>query len=320
MKINEYIKENHDPTFISFELVPPKRGTNFREMEERIEQLAAFKPPFIDVTTHASEISYQETKNGIKKLFKKKRPGTLGICSIIQHKFDIEAVPHILCRGFTREETEDLCIDLHYLGINNILAVQGDERGYEPPYINGGRNYYANELVEQIENLNKGIYLDEDSLNVENLDFCIGVGAYPEKHYEAPNLDYDLSNLKKKIDAGSSYIVTQMFYDNAAFSNFVKQCKEINIDAPIIPGLKVLTSKKQLRSLPKTYHINVPPDLTKRILAVDDTDVLDIGIQWAYEQCKELLEIGVPGIHFYVLENASVVSKVIEKLKDDKLI
>ncbi|OLS22408.1 MAG: 5,10-methylenetetrahydrofolate reductase [Candidatus Heimdallarchaeota archaeon LC_3] len=320
MKIHEYIKDHQGEPFISFELIPPKRGARYRDIEERIEILSRFNPPFIDVTTHASEIIYQESKSGIKKLFKKKRPGTHGICAIIQHKFGIEAVPHILCRGFTREETEDLCIDLHYLGINNVLAVQGDERGYEPPYVNGGHNRYANELVSQINNLKEGIYLDEDSLNEETFDFCIGVGAYPEKHYEAPNMEYDLQFLKQKIDAGACYMVTQMFYDNQAFKSFVKQASDFGINAPIIPGLKVFTSKKQLNSLPKIFHINIPPELTKRTMKANDSNILDIGIKWAVEQCKDLLEFGVPGIHFYVLENASVVAKVIDQLKDKKLI
>ena len=281
-----------------------------------LDVLAKYNPPFIDITSHAAEVIYEETNSGdFRVKVKRKRPGTLGICALIQHKYNIDAVPHVICNGFTKEETEDFLIELHYLGISNLLAIKGDNSAFQKP-VSFGRsiNRYAVDLVQQIDNMNKGIYLEEELLDASPTRFSVGIAGYPEKHFEAPNLLTDLKYTKQKIDAGADYIVTQMFYDNQKYFEYVKTAREIGIDAPIIPGIKILTSKKQLTSVPRNFYIDLPEDLIEEVMAADDKHTVDIGVEWAYKQVTELLDNGVPALHFYVMQRSAPIKKLMKKL------
>lgn len=315
MKVIEHLNNAVNP-LISFELIPPKRGGDIRGLLSVLDDISKFNPPFIDITSHAAEVFYEETPTGIKKKVKRKRPGTLGICALIQNKYNIDAVPHVISKGFTREETEDFLIELNYLQIQNVLAIRGDDSGYEKPIPEGkSKNPYAVDLVKQIINMNNGKYLEDSLLDALPTDFCIGVGGYPEKHFEAPNLKTDIKYVKEKVDAGAEYIVTQMFYDNRHYFNYVDQCREIGIDVPIIPGLKVLTSKAHLTSVPKNFFLNIPDELSDEIMAAKPEQVLDIGVEWAAKQVEELLNANVKSIHFYVMQNSKPIIKLMERLK-----
>lgn len=309
MKVIEHLQRAKEP-LLSFEIVPPQRGGDFRTLEELIATLAQFHPPFIDVTSHAAQ---PVEKNGQK--VRRKRPGTLGVCAVIQHKYGIDAVPHVLCNGFTREETEDFLIDLNYLGIQNVLALRGDKTHEKLLSEGRTKNEYAVDLVKQIVAMNKGRYLDDSSAAVPS-DFCLGVAGYPEKHVEAPHFEVDLRHLYEKVKAGADYIVTQMFFDNQKYFNFVKKCCYHQIEVPIIPGLKVLTSKEQLTSLPQNFYLEIPGDLVQQVeLAKDKKEVLEVGVQWAVEQAEELLNHNVPAVHFYVMGNPAPVVEVITRLQ-----
>ena len=251
MKVTEHLARATRP-LISFEIIPPLRGGTIRQLMALIDDLVAFDPPFIDTTSHGAQIVYEETPQGLQRKVKRKRPGTLGVCALIQNKYNIDAVPHVICHGFTREETEDFLIELKYLGIDNVLAIKGDEHGYKKPLTMGrSANTYALELVEQIVAMNNGRYLEEDLLDAEPSDFCIGVAGYPEKRFEAPNLETDIRYARAKVDAGGEYIVTQMFFNNEHYFRYVELCRAQGIEVPIIPGLKILATKKQLASLPR---------------------------------------------------------------------
>lgn len=315
MKVIDHLEKAQGP-LISFELIPPKRGGDITQVLRVIDGIIKFKPPFIDITSHSAEVIYEETPDGIKKKVKRKRPGTLGICALIQNKYNVDAVPHILVKGFTREETEDFMIELNYLGIDNILAIRGDDSGYEKP-IPMGRSANVNsiELVDQIMRMNKGIYLEDSLLDAKPTKFCVGVGGYPEKHFEAPNLKADVKFAKRKVDAGADYIVTQMFYDNKFYFDYVEKCNEIGIDVPIIPGLKILTSKAQLHSIPKDFHVTIPSALSDEIENAKPDEILKIGVEWAANQVRELLDNNVPSVHFYVMLNSKPISMVMERLK-----
>jgi len=315
MKVIDHLEKAKEP-LISFELIPPKRGGDITDVLLVLDGITKFKPPFIDITSHSAEVIYEETPGGIKKKVKRKRPGTLGICALIQNKYNVDAVPHILVKGFTREETEDFMIELNYLGIDNVLAVRGDDSGYEKP-IPTGRSANSNsvELVEQIMKMNKGLYLEESLLDAKPTSFCVGVGGYPEKHFEAPNLDADIKFAKEKVNAGAEYIVTQMFYDNKLYFDFVEKCVAAGINVPIIPGLKIITSKAQLHSVPKNFHVTIPSALSDEIEKAKPDEVLNIGIEWAANQVLELLEKNVPSVHFYIMLNSKPISMVMEKLK-----
>lgn len=311
----DHLKNDPKP-FISFEIIPPKRGGSLTDLEKVVSELASYNPPYIDVTSHPSEAIYKETTEGIKRKVTKKRPGTLGICVLIQHKYKIDAVPHIICRGFTREETEDFLIDLSYSWIKNVLAIQGDDSGYQKKFSPDKTiNMYASDLVEQIANINKGKYLDEDLNNAEPTNFCIGVAGYPEKHFQAPNLDTDIKNLKRKQEAGASYIVTQMFFDNKVYYEFHDKCKSMGINVPILPGLKILDSKNQLQSIPERFYCAIPIELTNKIEKAKEENVEDIGVDWAYSQIKDLFDRGVPSVHLYVMLKTPGVKKLMEKLR-----
>jgi methylenetetrahydrofolate reductase (NADPH) len=315
MKVSDFLQNNKSPK-ISFEIIPPLRGGNIAELLEIINQLAAYNPPFIDVTSHPAEVIYDETPNGVLRKVKRKRPGTLGICALIQNKYNIDAVPHILCNGFTKEETEDFLIELRYLGIQNVLALRGDEPSFKKP-VSLGRsvNNYAVDLVKQIMDLNNGVYLEKDLLNAEKTDFCVGVAGYPEKHFEAPNLSIDIEHLKEKVDAGACYIVTQMFFDNKKFFDFVEMSKAKGINVPIIPGIKILSTKTQLTSIPKNFYIDIPDELANEVMEAKNEHVLEVGVNWALKQIEELFNHGYNLIHFYVMLNPKPIKLIMDKLK-----
>lgn len=302
-------------TLFSFEIIPPPRGKTVRDIIDMVEQIAPVNPPFVDVTSHMAEAVYDELADGtITRRVRKKRPGTISICGIIQNRYGIDTVPHLLCSGFTREETEDAMIELNFLGITNVLAIRGDESNYAKVVREGRtRNIFARDLVRQVVDLREARYLDEIQ-NSEPINFCVGVGGYPEKHIEAPNLKTDIRFLKEKVDAGADYIVTQMFFDNASFMEYVRQCREAGITVPIIPGIKPIETLRQLSSLPKHFHVTIPDELVDEIHAAPQR-VREIGRRWAKRQVEGLINSGVPCIHFYVMNDAATVVSIIKELK-----
>lgn len=313
MRVTEHLEKAGGPP-ISFEIIPPLRGGNLKGLLRLIEELARHRPPFIDITSHAAQVVYEETPRGIEQRVKRKRPGTLGVCALIQNKYRIDAVPHVLCEGFTREETEDFLIELRYLGIDNVLAIRGDDSGYKKRLDHGrSRNEHATDLIAQISAMNQGVYL-ADLLDADPTQFCIGAAGYPEKHVEAPNLESDVRWVKAKVDAGAHYVVTQMFFDNARYHRFVEMCRAVGIKVPILPGLKVLTSSKQLQSIPSVFHCDVPEPLASEVAAAPEERVVDVGVAWAIEQARELLDRGAPSLHFYVMQNANAIHRVIAGL------
>jgi len=247
---------------------------------------------------------------------KRKRPGTLGICALIQYKYNIDAVPHVLCQGFTREETEDFMIDIQYLGIDNVLAIRGDESDYQKPLLHGRTvNTHAVDLVRQIAEMNRGKYLEDSLLDARPSDFCIGVSGYPEKHFESPNLKADIKYIKEKIDAGASYVVTQMFFDNRFYYDFLKTCQDEGITVPIIPGLKIVLAKSNLTSLPRNFHVSIPEELADEIMAAKPEHVVEIGVNWASRQLEDLLNQKVPAVHFYIMQNSTPIKMLMHKVK-----
>ncbi len=298
MKVTEHLERAQHP-LISFEVIPPKRGENFKALEMVIERLVRYRPPFIDVTSHVSNNSNN------------KRPGTIGISAIIQYKYGIDAVPHVLCGSFTKEETEDVLMEFSYLGIDNLLALRGDNKSAEISPVHSG-NRYALDLVQQIKKLNEGMYVDGSQ--GEATAFCVGVAGYPEMHPDSPNLETDLAYLKQKVDSGADYIVTQMFFDNSRYFDFVKKCKNADINVPIIPGIKVLTKPEHLQSLPGVFHLTIPEDLRTAVLE-NPSNAYDLGVEWAVKQAQELLDKGIPAIHFFVMGNADPVCNVVDQLR-----
>lgn len=310
----EALEQARDP-LISYEIIPPRRGTSMEDVMRVVDDLVRFKPPFIDVTSHAAQAYFEELPDGtVRRRVRRKRPGTLGLCATIQARYGIAAVPHLLCAGFTREETEDALIELHYLGIQNVMALRGDEHGEPRPISpDRSRNETAADLVRQIAAMNEGHYL-EDLLDARGTNFCIGVAGYPEKHVAAPNRAWDLAELKRKVDAGAHYVVTQMFFDNRHYFQFVDECRAAGITVPIVPGLKVLTTEKHLTSLPKSFFLDMPEALVDEVRAAPE-HAREIGIRWAIRQGEELLGAGVPYLHFYILQSAAAVSRVVEGLR-----
>ncbi len=317
MKVTEHIQNAKDKTLFSFEILPPLKGQHIQSTFDNIDPLMEFNPPFIDVTYHREEYTYKELENGLlKKQVVKKRPGTVGICAAIQNKYGVDAIPHILCGGFTKEDTENFLIDLDFLNIDNVMALRGDavkSESYFKPEKEG--HAFASELVSQIQDLNQGVYLDEDLLNTSKTNFCVGVGAYPEKHMEAPSLDSDIHFLKKKIKNGADYIVTQMFFDNQKYFDFVSKCRKEGITVPIIPGLKPIATKKQLNLIPHRFHVDLPDELIMSIVKCkDNKDVRQIGIEWCIAQSKELIEKGVPILHYYSMGKSSNIYEIASKV------
>lgn len=315
MKVTEHLYKANQ-TLISFELIPPKRGGDIRQLLSVLDDIVLYKPPFIDITSHAAEVMYEETpEGGMKMKVKRKRPGTLGICALIQNKYNIDAVPHVLCSGFTREETEDFLIEIHYLGIDNVLAIRGDESGFSKPLKYGrSANNYGIDLIKQISDLNKGKYLEDGLLDAYAMDFCIGTSGYPEKHFEAPNILTDIKYTSAKIEAGASYIVTQMFYDNKLYFDYVDNCRKEGITVPIIPGLKIITSRAHAHSIPKNFYIDIPPGLVEEIDKAKPEHAVEIGVEWTYKQVEELLNKNVPAIHFYIMQNSKPIKMLMKKL------
>lgn len=320
MKVIEHLNNATRP-LISFELIPPMRGGDIKSLLGVIEDIIKYNPPFIDITSHAAEVIYEETPKGIQKKIKRKRPGTLGICALIQNKYNIDAVPHILTNGFTREETEDFLIELNYLGIENILAIRGDNNGYKKPIPEGRSiNNHTVDLVKQIIAMNKGKYLEEGLLDPKPTNFCVGVGGYPEKHFEAPNLKTDIKYAKEKVEAGADYIVTQMFFNNKVYFDYVNLCRQEGINVPIIPGLKILTNKAHLVNIPKNFYINLPDEFVEEVYSSKPEHVMDVGVEWAAKQVEDLFKNKVPSVHFYIMQNSLPVIKLMELLKKKKII
>ncbi len=316
MKIIEHIQQAKD-TLISFEVLPPLKGKTIVSLYDHLDPLMEFKPSWINVTYHRSETMFKKKPDGtFEKVEVRKRPGTVGICAAIMNHYQVDAVPHIICGGFTKRETEDALIDLDFLGIDNVLALRGDaaknESAFEPEP-NG--NNYALDLIRQVNNMNNGLYIDEDIKNGGKTKFCIGVAGYPEKHFEAPNLEIDLAKLKAKVDAGAEYIMTQMFFDNQKFFDFVKSCKDMGINVPIIPGLKPITNKKQLSVLPRIFHVDIPTDLSNAIMKCKtDAECEQVGTEWLTQQSRELKAFGVPVLHYYTLGKPKVIWNVVKEI------
>jgi len=315
MKVIDFL-ESARRTLISFEIIPPPRGSSAAEVYEIVDELIGFAPPFIDVTSHAADSTYMEAEDGsFRRQIKRKRPGTLGLCAALKYRYKVETVPHLLCRGFSRQETEDALIELNYLGIENVLAIRGDDTAYRKTQPHGRRvNEYALDLVRQIANMNRGRY-EEELLNAAETDFCIGVGGYPEKHPDSPSLEADVRYLKQKVAAGAHYVVTQMFFLNSEYFAFVDRCRAAGIKVPIIPGVKLLTRRHQLHSLPHHFRVNIPDDLVQAFEAADsDSERREIGVDCATRQVAELMEAKVPCIHFYVMKDVKSVQRVVRKL------
>ncbi len=313
MKITDHIKKANGKTLFSFEIIPPRKGNNIQELYNNIDPLMEFKPPFIDVTTSREEYVYLDKGEGLlDRRTTRMRPGTLGICAAIKHKYNVDTVPHVLCGGFTKEETEYLLIDCHYLGIDNVMALRGDamkhQQYFEP---SKGGHTYAKELVSQIQNLNSGKYLHDVIDANHKADFCVGVAGYPEKHIEAPSLQTDLKRLKEKVDAGADYVVTQMFLDNKKYFEFVAAAKNAGINVPIIPGIKPVAVKRHLQLLPQVFKIDLPEALILEIeKCTDNKQVRQVGVEWCIQQSKELLAAGVPVLHYYSMGKSDNIKNV----------
>jgi len=312
MKVIEHIESAQNTQF-SYEIIPPIRGNTVIDIIDIVDKIKPYDPPWIDVTSHSAEARYEEDSDGsIRRIIKKKRPGTISICGIIQNRFNIDTVPHLLCRGFTKEETEDALIELNYLGIHNVLAIRGDETNYKKKKNGRKENLFAVELVAQIYDINHGKYL-ENLLNAQPMDYCIGVAGYAEKHFEAPNLKTDIQFLKAKVDAGADYIVTQMFFDNSHYYAFVDRCRKAGINVPIIPGLKILATTSQLQTLPKNFYVDLPDKLVDEVNE-SPKNVKEIGQNWCFKQCEDLLNHDVNNLHYYVMNRVESVLSIIDKL------
>ncbi len=316
MKIIEHIK-NAKETLFSIEILPPLKGKDIKSLYDGIDPLMEFKPAFIDVTYHREEFILRKRKDGgFDKVYTRKRPGTVAICAALMNRYKVDAVPHLICGGFSKEETENALIDLNFLGIENVLVLRGDPMKNETNFIpEADGNKDSIELLAQVKNMNRGKYLDEDLENAFPTNFCIGVSGYPEKHFEAPNMSSDLKWLKAKVDAGADYVVTQLFFDNKKYFEFVENCKNAGITIPIIPGLKPLATKKQLTALPKIFHIDIPQDLVDAAEnCKDDKAIKQIGVEWAIQQSKELKAAGVPVLHYYTMGLSEATKKIAQEV------
>ncbi|MFN4915282.1 MAG: methylenetetrahydrofolate reductase [NAD(P)H] [Sphingomonadales bacterium] len=313
MKIIDHIRGASGKTLFSFEILPPLKGADIATLWKGIDPLIEFKPSFIDVTYHREDFILRNRPDGtFDKISTRKRPGTVAICAALQNKYKIDAVPHLICGGFSREDTENALIDLDFLGIDNILALRGDARKGDTHFIpepDGHKN--ALDLIHQIRNMNAGIYLDEELTNARDTHFCIGAAAYPEKHIDAPSMEVDMKYLKRKVEAGADFLVTQMFFDNRHYFDFVAKCRENGIQVPIIPGIKPLSTSKQMEVLPRIFHIEMPEDLRKATAGItDDAAIKQIGTEWATMQCKELMQKGAPVLHFYTMGKSEQTSAI----------
>ena len=315
MKVTEYFEKANGETLISFEVLPPLKGGSMKAIFDTLDPLMEFKPPFIDVTYHREDFIYKQRESGYyEKAAIRKRPGTVGICAAIMHRYGVDAVPHLLCGGFTKEDTENALIDLNFLNINNVLALRGDARKFDGKFIGEpDGHHYASDLIKQINDINNGKYLDKNIENGVPTDFCIGIAGYPEKHFESPNLATDLEFAKQKVDAGANYIVTQMFFDNDKYFEYVDACRAIGINVPIVPGLKPLTKQYQLNSIPRLFYINMPEALSKEMMKAKDANSRkEVGIEWLITQSKELKAKGAPCLHYYTMGDVEIIRRVAE--------
>lgn len=316
MKVTDHLKKAKK-TLFSIEILPPLKGQNIQTIFDALDPLMEFKPPFIDVTYHREEYILKPRRDGgFDRIATRKRPGTVGICAALKNRYHIDPVPHIICGGFTKEETENALIDLNFLDIDNVLLIRGDglstEKSFRPEPLG---NNYAIDLVNQVVNMNNGNYLDDTLQNVSATDFCIGVSGYPEKHFEAPNMALDMQYLKQKIDLGADYIVTQMFFDNQKYFDFVDKCRENDINVPIIPGLKPITTLKQMSVLPSIFHIDLPDDLVNELSKCkNNKEARQVGIEWCIQQSKELMDKGAPVLHYYTMSRSNPVYEIAKAL------
>jgi len=316
LKVIDHIRQAKS-TLVSFEVLPPLKGKGINALWEHLDPLMEFKPSFINVTYHRSESMFKRKSDGtFEKVEVRKRPGTVGICAAIMNRYKVDAVAHLICGGFSKQETEDALIDLNFLGVDNVLVLRGDAPKNESLFeAEPGGHKYAIELLQQVMDMNNAIYLEEDLKNAVKTNFSIGVAGYPEKHFECPNLQTDLLFLKAKVDAGADYVVTQMFYDNKKYFEYVKACRSVGIEIPIIPGLKPITTKKQLTVIPRTFHVDIPEDLSNEIMKCKtDKEVEEVGTQWLLQQSKELKEANVPVLHYYTLGKPHVIANVVKEV------
>ncbi|MEL6635480.1 MAG: methylenetetrahydrofolate reductase [NAD(P)H] [Bacteroidota bacterium] len=317
MKVTEYFEKAQGKTLISYEVLPPLKGGGMQAIFDTLDPLMEFKPPFVDVTYHREEFIYNIRPSGYyEKTAIRKRPGTVGICASIMHRYGVDAVPHLICGGFTKEDTENALIDLNFLNINNVLALRGDARKFDGKFIPEPDGHkYALDLVKQIKEMNQGKYLDTNIENGEKMDFCIGVAGYPEKHFEAPNMSSDLAFAKAKVDAGADYIVTQMFFDNQKYFEFVEECRKMGINVPIVPGLKPITKAYQLKSLPRLFYLDLPDELVGALEKAGSREAIrEVGIEWCTTQSRELKARGVPCLHYYTMGDSETIRRVVEEV------
>ncbi len=313
MKVTDYFENANGQTLISFEVLPPLKGGSMQAIFDTLDPLMEFKPPFIDVTYHREDFVYKKMPSGYyEKTAIRKRPGTVGICAAIMHRYGVDAVPHLICGGFSKEETENALIDLNFLNVNNVLAIRGDARSFDGKFVPEPDGHaYAVDLVKQVAEMNEGVYLDANIENGAKTDFCIGIAGYPEKHFEAPNLAVDLEFTKQKVAAGASYIVTQMFFDNSYYFKYVEECRKAGINVPIVPGLKPLLKKYQVNSIPRHFYIDLPEELAKEMLNAKSAEArVQVGTEWCIMQSKELKEKGAPCLHYYTMADAETIRKI----------
>lgn len=315
MKVTDILNSNRKP-FASFELLPPLKGSDINKLYSSIEPLMEFEPPFLNITAHRDEIEYRQNSDGtFKRVTITKRPGTVAIAAAIMKRFKVEVVPHLICGGSTKTEIENALLDLNFLDIQNVVALRGDAVPGEKYFMpTPGGHTHSLTLVEQIANMNRGIYLDNTLKDAVSTSFCIGVAGYPEKHCEAPNINSDIAFLKKKVDAGAEYILTQMFFDNSKFFEFEKKCKEAGINVPIIPGIKPISTFKHIELLPKAFSIDLPDALMKELAKCrEKEEIYNTGIEWCVYQCRELLSHGVKAIHFYTMGKSDNIREIIKR-------
>jgi methylenetetrahydrofolate reductase (NADPH) len=317
MKVSEHLSAAKE-TLLSFELLPPLKGKDIRSIYAAIDPLLEFKPSFINVTYHREEVIYKERGHGLlQKVRVRKRPGTVGICAMIKAKYNIDTVPHLICGGFSKEDTEDALIELNFLGIDNVLALRGDATKGEAQFIPERDGHaHAEDLIRQIAGLNKGKYLHEEEEEAAPTDLCIGAACYPEKHPEALNLSTDIAYLKRKVEAGAEYLVTQMFFDNAKYFAFVERCRAEGITVPIIPGMKPLTNRKHIAFIPKTFHLDLPEAFSSALSSCStDEAVKQVGIEWGIQQARELKAAKVPCLHFYTMGRSEAVQAILRAVR-----
>ncbi len=316
MKVIDHLRRA-DRTLFSFEILPPLKGRDIRSIYEGIDPLIGFGPSFINVTYHREEVLYKEMGNGLSQRIRiRKRPGTVGICATIKAKYNIDTVPHLICGGFSKEDTEDALIELNFLGIDNVLALRGDAIKNEAHFIPERDGHaHAVDLIHQIHALNHGKYLHDEEQEAAATDLCVGAACYPEKHPEALNLNVDVAYLKAKVDAGAEYLVTQMFFDNAKYFRFLDLCREAGITVPIIPGLKPITTLRHIAFLPKTFRVDLPDDYARELMKCrTDLEVKRLGIEWTTEQAKELIARNAPCLHFYTMGRSEAVQAIVQKV------